>query len=82
MWWPFNHSTPLTLGAAALIASIPPNPYPGNVIFYVPDPRGSSTWTNGEPQTLIGSQIPEPSTLLLLGSGLVGFGGWMRRKAA
>lgn len=44
-----------------------------NIFFAGPDPNGvafSGAWT----------EVPEPSSLLLIGSGIVGFAGLLRRK--
>jgi hypothetical protein len=43
----------------------------------VPEAAGSEGSDVGTPDT---PEIPEPSTILLLGSALVGFGGYARRK--
>jgi PEP-CTERM motif len=59
-------------------------------VIYIPDTDRTSerSWTDGEPQDFIGkaatttAPAPEPSSLVLLGSGLIGLAGTVRRKLA
>jgi hypothetical protein len=47
------------------------------------DFNGTTTKSiDGETFTLDGDVVPEPSSLLLLGSGLLGLAGMLRRKLA
>ena len=57
-------------------------PWESHYVLYIP--TGDHTgWTDGIPQEFIGvAQTPEPSSLVLLGSGLLGVAGAVRRKLA
>ena len=74
----------LTGGAAtdatylALAQTAPNSSYHG-LLLYTPV-AGSQSW-GGTPQEFIGySAVPEPSTLMFMGTGLVGLAGAVRRK--
>ena len=75
--WFINEGVPSPEPDAALMAGFTPGAY-SNVSVYVPT-SNQIGWTEGVPQTFLGS-TPEPSTLLILSSGVLGLAGVLRRK--
>ena len=68
--------------AAAVNSSLIASGFFRGFDLYLPT-SDQTGWTNGIPQDFVGvAQTPEPSSLILMGSGLVGFAGVVRRKLA
>lgn len=77
--WFLNEGQPSPQAAVGLLAGFTPGAY-SNVTVYVPT-SNQTGWTDGVPQTFLGSSpVPEANTLLMLGSGVLGLAGVLRRK--
>lgn len=83
VWSLYNPNTFETPGVVALLSTVSGLTFtPGefkNVVLYeaTSDQEG---WTYGQPQGFFGT--PEPSSLVLLGSGVLGMAGLLRKRLA
>jgi len=81
-WWLFEGAPSLTPGAQALVALAQSQTYTqgefSNVMLFTAIP-GTESGNLGTAQNFM-STTPEPGTLALLGSGVIGMAGILRRK--
>lgn len=83
--WFLNEASPANNNANiqdwVLKAEMAPAGSYSGISVYVPVRDGSQSWTDGLPQTFYGgTPTPEPSSLMLLGSGIVGLAGLLRKR--
>ena len=81
-WWLFEGSPSLTAGAQSLVTLAQSQSYQQgefqDVVLYTAIP-GTENNNLGTAQDFLGS-TPEPGTLVLVGSGMIGMAGLLRRK--
>jgi hypothetical protein len=82
--WYLNEGSPsYTSEIGSLVTKAleaPSGAYNGGLSVYVPM-AGSQTWQGETPQTFFGgTPTPEPSSLMLLGSGTIGLAGLLRKR--